>query len=255
MRLVYAYRNNRRWRLGDAELTPRIKLEDVPCMLPFFFSSRRRHTRFDCDWSSDVCSSDLTSGAPGGGLDPRHVAVLYLEDLSPKHDLAYLADGLTETLIADLKRAGLDVVSKNGVARYRGTEIPPDSVARALSAGTLVRGALEESGGRYRVSVRLIEGSSGADFRRGSFEVPKGNLLSIRDSLAGDVADFLRQRLREEVRLREEEAGTRSPEAWALVQQAEPAPKGAGGLGSGNAPAAAARSTHAGSRLGPTQKP
>src|SRR5205085_9340433 len=23
--------------------------------------SRRRHTRFDCDWSSDVCSSDLTS--------------------------------------------------------------------------------------------------------------------------------------------------------------------------------------------------
>src|SRR3989475_1311277 len=27
--------------------------------LLFFFSSRRRHTRFDCDWSSDVCSSDL----------------------------------------------------------------------------------------------------------------------------------------------------------------------------------------------------
>src|SRR2546430_3459661 len=25
----------------------------------FFFSSRRRHTRFDCDWSSDVCSSNL----------------------------------------------------------------------------------------------------------------------------------------------------------------------------------------------------
>src|SRR5256886_6823922 len=29
-------------------------------MHTFFFSSRRRHTRFDCDWSSDVCSSDLT---------------------------------------------------------------------------------------------------------------------------------------------------------------------------------------------------
>src|SRR5207237_6671688 len=27
----------------------------------FFFSSRRRHTRFKCDWSSDVCSSDLIS--------------------------------------------------------------------------------------------------------------------------------------------------------------------------------------------------
>src|SRR5437016_10143828 len=28
----------------------------------FFFSSRRRHTRLVSDWSSDVCSSDLTSG-------------------------------------------------------------------------------------------------------------------------------------------------------------------------------------------------
>src|SRR6266568_9218378 len=28
-------------------------------MFVFFFSSRRRHTRWNCDWSSDVCSSDL----------------------------------------------------------------------------------------------------------------------------------------------------------------------------------------------------
>src|SRR2546430_775483 len=33
----------------------------------FFFSSRRRHTRFDCDWSSDVCSSDL-----GGSVELRY---------------------------------------------------------------------------------------------------------------------------------------------------------------------------------------
>src|SRR5256886_17453735 len=31
----------------------------------FFFSSRRRHTRFDCDWSSDVCSSDLAAHLAG----------------------------------------------------------------------------------------------------------------------------------------------------------------------------------------------
>src|SRR5256886_3219401 len=40
-----------------------IFFRDAVLMLLFFFSSRRRHTRFDCDWSSDVCSSDL-----GGGL-------------------------------------------------------------------------------------------------------------------------------------------------------------------------------------------
>src|SRR6266481_8750154 len=31
----------------------------VLCVIFFFFSSRRRHTRWNCDWSSDVCSSDL----------------------------------------------------------------------------------------------------------------------------------------------------------------------------------------------------
>src|SRR2546427_290185 len=41
----------------------------VCCFLFFFFSSRRRHTRFDCDWSSDVCSSDLDLAA--GAEDVR----------------------------------------------------------------------------------------------------------------------------------------------------------------------------------------
>src|SRR2546430_7754128 len=35
----------------------------------FFFSSRRRHTRFDCDWSSDVCSSDLAGTRMATVLD------------------------------------------------------------------------------------------------------------------------------------------------------------------------------------------
>src|SRR3989475_5023887 len=39
----------------------------------FFFSSRRRHTRFDCDWSSDVCSSDL----PVGALCVRYVKIYF----------------------------------------------------------------------------------------------------------------------------------------------------------------------------------
>src|SRR5207302_8133375 len=44
----------------------------------FFFSSRRRHTRFSRDWSSDVCSSDLGPGHGVGrtfceGRDPAQV--------------------------------------------------------------------------------------------------------------------------------------------------------------------------------------
>src|SRR2546430_12032715 len=38
--------------------------ESGVCDVFFFFSSRRRHTIFDCDWSSDVCSSDLKIQLP-----------------------------------------------------------------------------------------------------------------------------------------------------------------------------------------------
>src|SRR5688572_33114189 len=46
----------------------------------FFFSSRRRHTRFDCDWSSDVCSSDLFTPADvqrfkESGINVFHIGV------------------------------------------------------------------------------------------------------------------------------------------------------------------------------------
>src|SRR6266568_5557116 len=59
--------------------------------LCFFFSSRRRHTRWNCDWSSDVCSSDLAKPGPKG---PRKAGRV--------HDrvLALRADGHSVTEIA-----------------------------------------------------------------------------------------------------------------------------------------------------------
>src|SRR5438477_8015712 len=42
---------------------------------PFFFSSRRRHTRLTCDWSSDVCSSDLATRGRRAAADRAHVPI------------------------------------------------------------------------------------------------------------------------------------------------------------------------------------
>src|SRR2546427_9433313 len=61
----------------------------------FFFSSRRRHTRFDCDWSSDVCSSDLPMARH------QHVRpILLVEDDPDLRDAVRLV----------LEDAGYDVV-------------------------------------------------------------------------------------------------------------------------------------------------
>jgi serine/threonine-protein kinase len=180
------------------------------------------------------------SGAESAGLRQNRVAVLYFNDESRDSSLRYLADGLTEALIDQLSAIRvLDVVSRNGVAPFRGREVPRDSIARALEAGTLVEGSVESVGTRTRITVRLVDGASGTDIRRQSFELPLGAPLAIRDSVVSQAATFLRERLGDEVRLREQRAGTTSVEAWTLVQRAQKAQKDAAARGTSDSLAAA----------------
>src|SRR5256884_1864124 len=86
-----------------------------------------------------IRSARAGRGAAAGGLDPRHVAVLYFEDESNGKTLGYLADGLTEALIAELSRIQpLFVTSRHGVAPFRQDSVAPDRNARDLHEGTLV---------------------------------------------------------------------------------------------------------------------
>src|SRR5690606_41087737 len=67
----------------------------LDCLDYFFFSSRRRHTRFSRDWSSDVCSSDLGQqnrheGALAGAGRDVQCAVMKLDEP--------LDDGKTEAV-------------------------------------------------------------------------------------------------------------------------------------------------------------
>src|SRR2546430_8005069 len=80
----------------------------------FFFSSRRRHTRFDCDWSSDVCSSDLDAKQlsyayviPGGAA---RVAV-------PIDQPTAEVDLLVEDTVATVTAARLDTLGVQEIGR------------------------------------------------------------------------------------------------------------------------------------------
>src|SRR6266478_5539653 len=62
----------------------------------FFFSSRRRHTRFDCDWSSDVCSSDLKNPAEEVfEFDTRRKVAAIGAEVDPAED-DFLISGFAE---------------------------------------------------------------------------------------------------------------------------------------------------------------
>ncbi|MGH7586901.1 MAG: protein kinase domain-containing protein [Gemmatimonadales bacterium] len=169
----------------------------------------------------------LTAGgaaaSPGGsGLDPRRIAVMYFQQRGGSDSLEYLADGLTEALIRELSQVKtLQVISGNGVAPFKESNAAPDSIGRALRVGTILQGAVAQSGNRLRVNVSLIDAGTGAELGSTTIEHPREEIFAMQDDLAKEVATFLRRQLGEEIQLRETRAGTSSPAAWDALQQAE----------------------------------
>src|SRR5260221_9758847 len=62
--------------------------EQVASLILFFFSSRRRHTISLCDWSSDVCSSDLRGGIMDIDEFAHAVGVIFCRPPRGELDLA-----------------------------------------------------------------------------------------------------------------------------------------------------------------------
>src|SRR2546430_3511526 len=98
------------WATLQEMLTKAVSERTVPpirtmyvLLVLFFFSSRRRHTRFDCDWSSDVCSSDLLAGR----LLHVLVVVVGLPDFF-ENLLLSLVEHERQGMFDDARHVGLD---------------------------------------------------------------------------------------------------------------------------------------------------
>ena len=169
-----------------------------------------------------IIASDRKDSRPSPTVDATQLAVLYFDDLSPDSSLGHVAAGLTEDLISELGRVrGLRLISPEGVKQFRGTRLPPDSIARALAVETLVAGTVTRAGDELRVAVRLIDGARGAQLHSQVFVRPWRDFFALQDSLTVDVANALRSRLGDEIELRTRRSGTRNVAAWEVVRRGD----------------------------------
>ena len=160
--------------------------------------------------------------SPAEAALKRRVAVLYFT--ASDSALGPIADGLTEGLINSLRAAKLDVISRNGVLPFRGTEIPVDSIAARLQVGTLVHGSvLQESTDRVRVTFWLTDAYGNDQGRRDNFVVPRDSLLLAGNKVAEEASRKLREHLGGTIELAETQARAGNQEAFALFQRGEKA--------------------------------
>src|SRR5436190_2252679 len=114
----------------------------------FFFSSRRRHTRSLCDWSSDVCSSDLIPAGQEGGASPGDMVTV---ELTRWPTATRGAIGRVAEVLGDIDAPGVDteiIIRKHGIPDAHGAE----SIAEAVRLGS----AVSERDTRGRTDFRAI---------------------------------------------------------------------------------------------------
>ncbi|HEY1691299.1 MAG TPA: serine/threonine-protein kinase [Polyangiaceae bacterium] len=199
------------WAVASARLfkpppDPRTKRPDLPpaaaeiivrCM------ARRREDRFASVAEITRALSSMTmparqprpSSPPPGATaleaDAKAVAVLPFRNQGAPAD-EYLADGLSDDLIDALSMtAGLRVLARGAVARYRGEARDAREVGRDLRVQVVVDGSVRRAGDLLRVSTRVVSVADGFQLWAKRFDRPEKEILSVSDEAANAIAEAL----------------------------------------------------------------
>jgi TolB-like protein len=135
---------------------------------------------------------------PATVRDPKHVtiAVLPLANHSGDANQDFLANGMTQALIADLAQIKqLHVISRTSVRAYDGSNKSLPQIADELGADVIVEGALVRVGDQLRVSVQLIDGARDHHLWTGTYDRVLNDILSIERELSAEIAGQIRAAL------------------------------------------------------------
>ena len=144
----------------------------------------------------------------------RSMAVLPLENLSGDASQDYFAEGMTEALITDLGRiSSPHVISRQSIMQYKGSKKPLQEIARELKVDAILEGAVQRSGGRVRVVIRLNRVSPESQVWGGEYNRTVRDVLGLQDEIARAVTDEIRIKLTPQERARLTSARFVDPEA------------------------------------------
>ena len=160
---------------------------------------------------TDRAKSGTAAGA-GRADEGFWVAVLPFKHSSGNTDLTALADGMTEEIVTGLSHFSyLRVIALGSTSRYANQAVDVRSAGKELGARYAMEGSLRQAGPRLRVTVQLVDTTSGAHLWAETYDrafVPE-DLFSLQDDLVprivstvADMHGVLPRSMSEVVRLK-----------------------------------------------------
>jgi TolB-like protein/DNA-binding winged helix-turn-helix (wHTH) protein/Tfp pilus assembly protein PilF len=126
----------------------------------------------------------------------RSLAVLPLENLSITPDQEFLADGMTDELIASLAKVKhLRVVPRTSSMAYKSTHKSLSEIAKELNVDAVVEGTVMRSGSRIRITTELVQIASDRALWAETYESNVDDVLSLQQRVAGAIVSNIQVEL------------------------------------------------------------
>lgn len=129
--------------------------------------------------------------------DKPSIAVLPFDNMSNDPEQDYFADGVVEGLTAALSRIrSFFVIARNSAFAYKGRPTNVIDIGRELGVAYVLEGSVQRAGGSLRITVQLIETTTGAHLWAEKFDGADSELFDLQDRIIEQVAGALQPSIR-----------------------------------------------------------
>jgi serine/threonine protein kinase/Tfp pilus assembly protein PilF len=154
----------------------------------------------------------------GKVMDSIAVLPFKIENIGPgqESETEYLADGITETIIAKLtKLPGLNkVIARSSVFQYKGMDFNPLEVGRELGVDALLMSRISQYGEELSINVELVDTADNRRIWGDSYQINRNQIFEVQDNITNSITEGLRLKLTGEEREQITKHYTESSEAF-----------------------------------------
>lgn len=164
--------------------------------------------------------SSSTAGDDAGSAAGASIVVLPLANVSRSREQEYLADGITEDIIAALTRfRWFRVIGRNTSFVYKGQSVDARQLARDLGVRYVLEGSVRRSGRRLRISAQLVDAASASEIWAERFEILLQDGFAVQDAIAERVVGAIEPELLKTAGRPESARRGGDVTSWDLVRQ------------------------------------
>ena len=135
--------------------------------------------------------------------DKPSIAVLPFDNMSADPKQEYLADAVSENIIAALSKVpGLFVIARNSAFTYKGKPVKVQRIAEDLGIQYIVEGSIQKSDDRLRVTAQLIDAINGRHLWSEKYDRVIEDIFALQDEITMKIIVSLRVKLKHGVKER-----------------------------------------------------